>query len=71
MEDVEFNKRLEKIKMFENDLKGVFDKHKVTLKNGYEAWHGGSKDIIEVYLDGEHWINYDLDEILINTGVIS
>ena len=72
MDDYEkdFYRRKAKVKAFENDLKAVFEKHNVKLKEEYEAWHGGGKDIIEVHVDGEHWINYNFDELLTEIKVI-
>lgn len=57
-------RRKDKINEFEKDLKEVFEKHKVKLKNKLEMWHGGSKEIIEIHVDGEHWMYYNFDEIL-------
>ena len=55
MDDYEkdFYRRKDKVNEFEKDLKAVFEKHKVKLKNEWEMWHGGSKEIIEVHVDGE------------------
>ena len=68
--DKDFYRRKDKVNEFEKDLKAVFEKHKVKLKNEWEMWHGGSKEIIEVHVDGEHWINYNFDELLTEIKVI-
>jgi len=31
---------------------------------------GCSKEIIEIHIDGEHWINYNFDELLTEIKVI-
>ena len=72
MDDYEkdFYRRKAKVNAFEKDLKAVFEKHKVKLKDDGEMWHGGSKEIIEIHVDGEHWINYNFDELLDEIKVI-
>ena len=65
----EFNIKKAKAKAFMEDLKAVFEKHKVVLKEEYEAWHGGGRDIIETHIDGEEWIE-NFNEVLTEIKVI-
>lgn len=70
LHEKEFYEQLDKIKAFEKDLKEVFEKHKVVLRNDVNAWHGGSKDVIKIYIDSKKWVNYEFDEVLMNIKVI-
>ncbi len=71
MDDYEkdFYRRESKVNEFKKDLKKVFEKHKVRLKDEVEMWHGGRKDILEVRVDGERWMN-DFDELLREIEVV-
>ena len=67
-------KRISALQGFKNitdeDLQKVFKKHKVTLLKDCEQWHGGSQDIIKVFIDNKWWANWNFDETLTNIDVI-
>jgi len=68
MEDWE--KRLNEVRDFEKDLKAVFEKHKIHLENDSVPFHGGCTDLINIIVDGNHYIMWDFEETLRNIEVI-
>lgn len=69
-DEIDFYRRKAKVDAFEKELKEVFDKHKVVLKEYTELWHGGSEDIIQLHVDGEHWISHNFGETLTRMELI-
>ena len=69
-DEIEFNEALAKTIEFETDLKAVFLKHKVELKEESEPFHGGCDDVIHVMVDGRRWYNWNFNEVLTRIKVI-
>ncbi len=70
-EDKRFYERSAKIEAFKMEMKSLFAKHKIELVEDTESWHGGSKEVLRVYLDGEDWVSNDFEELLQEASIIS